>query len=59
MEDKNPNYPFKAGLLEGFIKSMYWFQSIPGVEVKDEKAFEKWLNEQLQRIHERSKEYPY
>lgn len=59
MEDKNPNYPFKSGLLEGFIKSLAWNRFVPGMKIEDEKAFSKWLEEQLKRIHEQSKEYPY
>jgi hypothetical protein len=53
----NTNYAHKAGLLQGFVSSLWYHYKIPGIEINDTKAFRKFLEEELSRIEAQAIEY--
>lgn len=52
----NINYPYKAGALHGFIQYLGYGINIPGVEITDRKAFEKYLKNELKKIEDQSRD---
>jgi len=53
----HPNYPYKSGLLQGFVTSLHYLYEIPGVKVNDPEAFRKFLQEEVNRCHAEAIEY--
>ena len=41
----NNDYPIMYGSMRGALTSIAFYHKIPGVEIKDHQAFQKWLNE--------------
>jgi hypothetical protein len=55
----NANYPYKAGLLEGFIMQLA-NQNLPGIEFKsgaERLEFDKYLERELVRMHNEAVRY--
>ena len=52
------NYPYAAGVYQGFIKSLqYNTHNIPGVEVIDPALFETFIKNELERLGKNIQEY--
>jgi hypothetical protein len=51
------NLAYKCGALEGTIKSLSYRFSIPGVEITDHKLFTEFLESEISRANESTKEY--
>ena len=51
------NYAHKAGLLQGFMTSLWYRYKIPGIEINDTEAFRKFLEEEMSRIEAQTTEY--
>lgn len=49
--NNHTNYPYAAGVYQGFIKSLqYNTHNIPGVEVVDQAKFESFIKSELERL---------
>jgi hypothetical protein len=56
--NNNTNYPYAAGVYQGFIKSLqYNTHNIPGVEVIDPDLFESFIKSELERLGKNIQEY--
>jgi hypothetical protein len=56
--NNNTNYPYAAGVYQGFIKSLqYNTHNIPGVEVIDPDLFETYIKNELERLGKNIQEY--
>ncbi len=52
------NYPYAAGVYQGFIKSLqYNTYNIPGMEVTDQAKFENFIKSELERLGKNIQEY--
>jgi hypothetical protein len=51
------NLAYKCGVLEGTIKSFSYLFSIPGVEITDRQLFTEFLESEIARANESTKEY--
>jgi hypothetical protein len=51
------NLAYKCGVLEGTIKSLSYRFSIPGVEITDHQLFTEFLESEISRANESTKEY--
>lgn len=51
------NLAYKCGVLEGTIKSLSYRFSIPGVEITNHKLFTEFLESEIERANESTKEY--
>jgi hypothetical protein len=51
------NYAYKSGVLEGTIKSFSYLFNIPGVEITDRQLFTEFLEREIARANESTKEY--
>lgn len=44
----NKDYPIMYGSMRGALTSLAYNYKIPGVEIKDAAAFQKWLNQKAE-----------
>ena len=56
--NNHTNYPYAAGVYQGFIKSLqYNTHNIPGVKVIDPDLFETYIKNELERLGKNIQEY--
>jgi hypothetical protein len=52
------NYPYAAGVYQGFIKSLQCnIYNIPGIEVTDQVKFENFIKSELERLGKDIQDY--
>ena len=56
MNNKITNYAYQAGALKGFLGALPFTAQMHGVDVTDQEAFDKWIQDQVARIVEQSQE---
>ena len=56
--NNNTNYPFAAGIYQGWIKSLqYNIYCLPGMEVSNQAKFEDFIKSELERLDKTIQEY--
>ena len=53
----NNDYPIMYGSMRGALTSIAFYHKIPGVEIKDHEAFQKWLNERADETDRNAAEF--
>ena len=56
MNYKTANYAYQAGALKGFLGSLPFTAHGHGVDITDQEAFDRWIQDEVVRIVEQSME---